>query len=258
VQDVFHSVEGAPAAPSKGSEHRTAETYERELERCRRAELQLREIIALDESLLHQKDETINNQALLSSESDHRLFNNLQMIAGLLLLQSRATANTEAASQLAAAADRVAAIGRMHRRLQYCDGVQSVAFKQFLEDLCCDFSTMLSSEQRLQRVIVVEGIDVMLSSVIAIPLGFIINELITNAAKYGNGLIMVRFERNFGNSYALSVSNDGPSLPEGFDPAASKGMGMRVVRSFVDQIGGALRIDRGDNNQGTRFTVQFA
>jgi len=58
--------------------------------------------------------------------------------------------------------------------------------------------------------------------------------------------------------YALSVSNDGPALPDGFDPAASKGHGMRIVRSFVERIGGELRIGRGDNDQGTRFTILFA
>jgi two-component system, sensor histidine kinase PdtaS len=56
----------------------------------------------------------------------------------------------------------------------------------------------------------------------------------------------------------LSVSNEGPILPEGFDPADSKGLGMKLIRSFVKQIGGELRTDPGDNNQGTRFTVLFS
>src|SRR4026208_2394200 len=80
MQYVSRSLEMASAAPNRCSEHRTAASYERELERYRRAEFQLREIIALDESLLRQKDETIKDQALLSSESDHRLLNDLQMI----------------------------------------------------------------------------------------------------------------------------------------------------------------------------------
>ena len=117
---------------------------------------------------------------------------------------------------------------------------------------------MLSSDQRPERAIVVEGIEINLPSVTAIPLGFIVNELITNAAKYGNGRITISLERNPAKGYALSVCNDGPSLPDGFDPAAGKGMGMRIIRSFIERIGGALQIGRGDNNQGTRFTVQFS
>ena len=141
----------------------------------------------------------------------------------------------------------------MHR-----EGAQTVAFKQFLDDLCCEFSAMLASGPGPERAITVEAIELELPSTTAIPLGYIVNELVTNAAKYGEGRIMVRLERNTGKGYALSVSNDGPSLPDGFDPAARKGLGMRIVRSFVARIGGALRIGCSDNNQGARFTVLFS
>jgi two-component sensor histidine kinase len=152
---------------------------------------------------------------------------------------------------------RVAAIGRVHQRLHDLDGVKTVAFKQYLEDLGREFSTMVSWKDRPEQI-VVEGIEVMLPSVICLPLGFIVNELITNAAKYGEGRIAVRLERNPEKGYALSVANDGPALPEGFDPAACKGLGMRIILSFVKQIGGELRIGRGDQNQGTRSTVLFS
>ncbi len=251
------STDAPPIVTFEGPECRRVASCKRRLAAQRLTEIRLRETLAQNETLLRQEDELLQNQVLLSKESDHRLLNDLQVIVSLLSLQSRASANAEVASQLAAAADRVATIGRMHRRLHYCDGVQSVAFKQFLHDLCHDFSTMLSSEKGLQRVIVVEGAEITLPSVTALPLGFIVNELITNAAKYGKGRITVRLQRNPGKSHALSVSNDGPGLPAGFDPAAGKGMGMRIIRSFVERIGGALLIGRDDNNQGTRFTVQF-
>lgn len=258
MQHVSHCVDIAPAAPNKCSENRTAASYERELERYRRAELRLREIIAFDEGLLRQKDEVIKNQALLSSESDHRLLNDLQMIVSLLSLQGRATANSEAASQLAAAADRIAMIGRIHRRLHSFAGATTVAFKKFLEDLCSDFSSMVYSGQCGERGIAVEGVEIELPTVTCRPLGFIVNELITNAAKYGKGRITVHLEQNLEKGYALSVSDDGAVLPEGFDPAARRGLGMRIVQSFVERIGGELRVDRGDKNQGTRFTVIFS
>jgi two-component system, sensor histidine kinase PdtaS len=143
-------------------------------------------------------------------------------------------------------------------RLHDLDGVQTVAFKQYLEDLCGDFSAMLSAGERPEQAIVVEAIDVELQTVTGIPLGFIVNELITNAAKYGTGRITVRLEQNPGKGYALSVSNDGPVLPEGFDPDACKGLGMMIIRSFVERIGGELRISRGGKDQGTRFTVLFS
>ena len=239
-------------------ERRTVASYKLELVRHRRTENGLREALAREEALLAQKEELINQQAVLRQEADHRLLNGLQMVVSLLSLQSRASENGEVASQLKGAADRIATIGRIHRRLHSLDGVQTFAMKQYLEDLCHDFSMMLSTETRPERVIVVGGIEIKLQATIAIPLGFIANELITNAAKYGTGQITVRLERNLGKGYALSVFNEGPGLPEGFDPAVSKGMGMRIIRSLVERIGGELRIGRGEKNQGTCFTVLFS
>jgi two-component sensor histidine kinase len=56
----------------------------------------------------------------------------------------------------------------------------------------------------------------------------------------------------------MSVSNDGPALPHGFDPTASKGLGMKIIQSFVHRINGGLQVGLADRNQGTRFTVLFS
>jgi two-component system, sensor histidine kinase PdtaS len=135
---------------------------------------------------------------------------------------------------------------------------KAVAFKQYLKDLCRDFSAMLPTQERAERVILVEGSEIDLLTVTGIPLGFIVNELITNAAKYGKGSITVRLASDPGEGYALTVSNDGPALPEGFDPAACNGLGMKIIRSLVERIGGELQIGRGDKNQGAQFTVWFS
>ena len=230
----------------------------RELTNYRLTKLKLREALDREASSLGEKDDFIKQQKVLSEESDHRLLNGLQMIASLLSMQSRGALNAEAASQLAAAAGRVGMIGRVHRRLHSLDGVKTVAFKQYLEDLCRDFSAMLFvQEHPEEEAILVEGIEIELPTVTAIPLGFIVNELLTNAVKYGKGRIMVRLEPGPEKGYAMSVSNEGPGLPEGFDPA-SKGLGMKIIQSFVQRIGGELRIGRGDRNQGMRFTVLFS
>jgi two-component sensor histidine kinase len=238
-------------------QRRTIASYKRELTRHRRAESGLREALAREEALLGQKDELIKQQAVLRQEADHRLLNGLQMVVSLLSLQGRASDNAEVVSHLAAAADRIATIGRIHRRLHSFDGVQTFALKHYVEDLCRDFSMILSAE-RPERVIAVEGIEIELPAATAIPLGFIASELITNAAKYGAGRITVRLEANPAKGYALSVASSGPALPKGFDPAAGKGLGMKIIRSLVERIGGELRIGRGDNDLGARFTVLFS
>jgi len=219
-------------------------------------EVQLRNALALSEALLQQKDELIQRQELSSRESDHRLMNDLQMTISLLSLQSRSATSAEVAAQLAVAANRVSMIARIHHRLHSYDGVQAIEFRKFLEDFARDFAALLSSDERPEQVLV-EGIEINLPTATAIPLGFIVSELITNAAKYGNGRIAIRLQPNPAHGYALSVSNDGPALPEGFDPGASKGLGMRIIQSFARQIGGELRIGRGDDGLGARFTVLF-
>lgn len=237
---------------------RTPASYQRELNAHVDAENRMREALAEMRERLQQKDDALQFLEISNKESDHRLLNGLQLVVSLLSLQSRSSANSETASQLAAAANRVTMIERVHRRLHAQDGVPMFAFKQYMDDICRDFSTLLSSTATSERSVVFDGEDAILPGATGVPLGFIVNELITNAAKYGTGQIVVRLERQATAKYALSVRNDGPCLPDGYDPAASTGLGMKIIRSFVQRIGGELQFGRNDNNQGARFTVLFS
>ena len=200
--------------------------------------------------------ELSQHQVTVEQEFGHRLINGLQMIVSLLSLQSWNAASPEASAQLTIAANRIAAFGRVHRRLHLLDHKDQVEFKQYLQDLCKDLSGLLC-EDGASTDIVVEGSTVHLPSTFAIPLGLITNELITNSVKYAKGRIIVRLETISPSRHALSVSDDGPGLGEGFDPARSGGLGMKIVRSVVNQIGGAFERSSGDNGQGARFSVAF-
>ncbi len=241
----------------ESAERRTVLSYQRELAEHRATEIELRRASACDQALLRQKDELIRRQEMLTEECHHRLLNNLQMIVGLLTLQSQKEANAEAASRLAIAAERVQAIVGLHHHLHSMDGRPTVDFKPYLDELCRDHSTMSMSEERPDQAIVIEAIELRLPTKIGIPLSLIVNELVTNAIKHGRGRITVTLAPS-GKRHALSVCNDGAGLPEGFDPTASEGLGMTLVSSLVGQIGGELRIDRGDDGDCTRFTVLFA
>ena len=204
--------------------------------------------------LLREMHELSQRNDMLTQEFEHRLVNSLQLIVSLLTLQSRA-ATPEAAAQLTIAAHRVAALGRVHRRLHLLDHQEKVEFKQYLQHLCEDLSGLLF--QGTDHVIVVEGADCEISTALGIPLGFIVNELVTNSAKYAESDITVRVEKTSPACHSLSVLDDGPGLPAGFDPAKSKGLGMKIVQSLVKQIGGELHVAPGDHGRGTRFTVMF-
>ena len=80
----------------------------------------------------------IRHKDLISSESDHRLINGLQMVSSLLSLQSRESHNVKAAEQLKIAANRVATVGSVHKRLHALDYLRRVELKHFLGDLCHD------------------------------------------------------------------------------------------------------------------------
>lgn len=217
----------------------------------------LRQSLAREEILLRQKDALILEQETLRSESDHRLLNGLQIVVSLLSLQSKAAASADVAQQLSIAAKRVATIERVHRRLHFNDGTQTVAFGKYLEEFCGDFSGMVISEEGSEQPILVETIEVNLPTATAIPLGFIVNELITNAVKYGEGRIVVSLRCDSEKGYVLAVSNNGHALPEKYDPSASTGLGMKIIRAFVNQIGGELCFGRGEGDQGAIFTVHI-
>jgi len=210
---------------------------------------------AREEAWLREKSDLFRRQDMLAQEFEHRLVNSLQIIVSLLSLQSR-TAGPEAAAQLTVAANRVASFGRVHRRLHLLDHQESVEFKQYLQHLCEDLSGLLFQEEN-ERSIAVEGATIDIPTVLAIPLGFIVNELITNSAKYAKSNITVRLETSPSIGHSISVLDDGPGLPAAFDPAASKGLGMKIVGSLVKQIGGELQIAAGKNGRGATFTVTF-
>ncbi len=251
------SPDSGPRAEAEKPQPRTAASYERELTELRNTGMELRTTLARQEVVLREQKELIERQKLLGNESDHRLLNGLQIVASLLSLQSRTEVNAEAAAQLSVAANRVAMIARIHRRLHSLDGKKTAPFRQYLDELCLEYATMLASDRRPDRTIVVQGIEMEVPTATAIPLGLIANELVTNAIKHGTGRITVMLEPSREKGHALSVANHGPTLPPGFDPVTGEGLGMGIVSALAAQIGGELRFDRGDDEGSVRFAVLF-
>jgi two-component system, sensor histidine kinase PdtaS len=217
---------------------------------------ELQAALAREQKLLNREKELAQRQVMLAREFEHRLINGLQLVASLLSLQSRTTATPEAAAQLTIASRRVSALGRVHCRLHLLDHEDRVEFKQYLRHLCDDLSGLLF-ETQTGYAIEVDGPEIEIPTASAIPLGFIVNELITNSVKYGKGRITIRIETDSTSNHSISVSDDGPGLPVGFDLANSAGLGMKIIQAMVTQVGGAFQILPVENGNGTRFTVTF-
>jgi two-component sensor histidine kinase len=89
------------------------------------------------------------------------------------------------------------------------------------------------------------------------PIGLLVNELVTNAAKHGTGKIEVAY-RIVGNLHELSVCDDGKGLPAGFDPDQSvTGLGMRVINILAKQLGGRVIAQPNPTGKGSCFMVCF-
>src|SRR5438128_2282676 len=143
------------------------------------------------EAALQQEiEDLVRHQSVQAQEFDHRLLNSIQMIVSLLSAQSR-TASAEASAQLTIAINRIIAFGHVHRRLHLLDRQKSVEFKEYLEHLCEDLSSLLSTDMSADAI-VVEGTSCSIPTTLASPLGLIVSELITNSRKHGKGRIVVR------------------------------------------------------------------
>ena len=185
---------------------------------------------------------------LMAKEIDHRVMNSLQFVAGLLSMQSRSSGVGEAADQLQQAANRVAAVGQVHRHIYAGDEASSISF---LRDLCDELAGVLGREIR------VEGDEGSLPTDSIQSVGLITNELVTNAAKHGAGRIGVSY-RVEGDDHQIIVCDQGSGLPDGFDPGeARSSLGMRVVTSLAKKLGGSVSAGRGADGQGACFTVRF-
>jgi two-component sensor histidine kinase len=100
------------------------------------------------------------------------------------------------------------------------------------------------------------GIDITTDR--AIPIGLVVNELVTNAAKHAyqgvqSGNIRVRGARGAGDTIELSVRDEGQGLPANFDLTSTPGLGTRIVRALGQQLGAAIEVRRLD--PGTEFIV---
>ncbi len=191
----------------------------------------------------------VSQAELLAKEIDHRVMNSLQFVSALLAMQSRSPDVGEAAAHLQLAANRVAAVAQVHRHF-YAEGANETSCIVFLRRLCAELEAILD------RKIVVRGDDGNVPTTSIQPIGLIVNELVTNAAKHGDGEIDVLFENENG-THALIVSDEGRDLPDNFDPsAASKSLGMRVVTTLANQLGGELTAGRRPDG-GSCFKVAF-
>jgi two-component sensor histidine kinase len=206
--------------------------------------------------MVDEKEAALRRAELMAKEIDHRVMNSLQLVSGLLNMQSRGMGSSEAAEQLELASHRVTAISQVHRHIYQSDGVNKASCKGYLERLCAELSRTLRSAE--SDAIAVVSDEVELPTAQIVPLGLIVNELVTNSVKQGASRITVSLIREATEGYVLTVTDDGTGLPADFDPASTPGFGMKVLSALAGQLGGELRFGGATSVSGANFSIHVA
>jgi two-component sensor histidine kinase len=203
---------------------------------------------------LAEMEALLARQELLLREADHRVRNSLQLVSSALRLQGmRKGADPRLREEFAQASRRIEAVARTHERLHRPGAAGEIEFAGYLRGLCADLAAALA-----HPAIEVDAADSPVAADKAVSLGLVANELVTNACKHARldgapGRVRVGLSRLGDGTLRLSVADEGAGLPEGFDPARSAGLGMRIIHGLARALGARLEVDPGP--PGARFAV---
>ncbi len=176
----------------------------------------------------------------LMQELTHRVKNSLQSIASMVMIESRSHNSGEGKAALQRVSNRIDALGRLYAALSKSNSVEAVDAATYLDELCRELVTSVQNDGTAISL-KTEFDSVLLPTDQAIPIGLIVNELVTNAIKYAfaansTGTVLVTFKREPGR-LCLTVADDGI----GIDPLrADSGIGGRLIAGFAQQLGGLL------------------
>ena len=214
-----------------------------------------------DSQLLREKNEVISSalkeKELLLREIHHRVKNNLQVISSLLSIQSRQIQDVKAQDAVREGKDRVRSMALIHESLYRDSDILAVDSADYIDKLIHRLFSSYNIDP--ERISLDTKIDSMKLDVdIMIPLGLILNELISNALKYAfadgrNGILSVQLE-NRANKLELEVSDNGVGVREDFNLENVDSTGFLIIKDFCTKLKAALSIS---NTKGTKINVSI-
>ncbi|MDO9713926.1 histidine kinase dimerization/phosphoacceptor domain -containing protein [Paracraurococcus lichenis] len=209
----------------------------------------------------HELTRALDQKEVLAREVDHRVKNSLQIVAGVMLMQSRGVMDPQAKAAFQDTYARVMSVARVHDSLQQSDDVESVDLGETLRRLCEDLAaSMTGAEQRLD---ISAEPGLMVSSQTAVALSLVATELVTNALKYAYapgepGRVEVSVNARPTGGIVLRVCDFGRGLSPDWASRPQRsggGLGMRVIRAMLDRIGAEMQVEDA-RRPGTCFKVQ--
>ena len=200
-------------------------------------------------------EKSLKEKQLLLKEVHHRVKNNFQIVSSLLELQVKGIEDSKAKELAEEGKSRVKSMALIHQKLYQNDDLL-IEFDEYIKSLVKDISTMYGNDKNPK--INLDVPDYKFDIDTAIPLGLIINELITNAYKYGFGtdsqILDISMKKEDDSSYLLEIKDNGKGLPANFDFAKAKSLGLRLVRRLSKQLHGKTNYSY---DSGSKFSIRF-
>jgi PAS domain S-box-containing protein len=203
--------------------------------------------------------QSLKEKESLLREIHHRVKNNLAVVSSLLSLQARKTEDVTVRRLLEESQQRVKSMALVHEKIYHAKDLASINFKDYISSIISEITSLYRiNTNAVTTDLHIEDIELDLDLESAVPCGLIINELLTNAYKYAfpdnrDGVISVNFTKT-GDTYTLTVKDDGVGLPEGFDYREAATLGLQLVSGLAGQLGGTLQIK---SDKGVEAVVAF-
>jgi ammonium transporter len=204
-------------------------------------------------------ESSLREKELLLREIHHRVKNNLQVISSLLSLQSRSSKDKHAIEMAQESQNRIKVMALIHEKLYRSKDFANVDFNDYIKNLVNDlFVSYKVSTSRISLKMDIENISLGIDT--AIPIGLIINELVTNCLKYAfrpdkDGEIRISLRLLDKGMKELIVSDNGVGLPDSLDIKKAESLGLRMITNLTERsLHGTVTINR---KNGTEFQIIF-
>jgi two-component sensor histidine kinase len=195
----------------------------------------------------------------LLREIHHRVKNNFAVISSLLRIQSRRVSDPSVTNFLEEAELRIRHMGLVHEKLHQSENLKEIDTRKYLSNLAEEILQALSIlGKRIELRMNIDSIS--LKPDTALPLGFIMSELLSNSIKHGfqhktRGEISISLIQQLSDERELVIRDNGAGLPKDFNMEDLDSLGLKLVQTYVSQIGGHLKVI--DNDEGATFKVEF-
>ncbi|WP_300975159.1 histidine kinase dimerization/phosphoacceptor domain -containing protein [Sphingomonas sp. LHG3406-1] len=197
---------------------------------------------------------------LLFRELQHRVSNNLQMVAALLTVQRRQVSDESARAALDEAARRLQTVGKISRQL-YDPSGEAQDLGSFLDQLARDVIET-STDRKIAHEVSADR-KASISPEAAIPLALVVAESIANAIEHGftatqdTPRLDIRLTHPAGELLAVEIEDNGRGLPSGFKLESSDSLGLRIATMLAGQLGGTFTLTAGGRDSGARARLEL-